>query len=121
MMYGNPYLQNQIPVPMNNYYQPQKHEIVKVNGENGAKAYQMAPNSSALLLDETEPVVWLKTTDGAGYPSLTPYAITPYKKEEPIDAIKALDLRISKLEEIMNESDNAAAKSKRSKSADSAD
>ena len=32
--------------------QPQvRSEIVKVNGENGARAYQLAPNSSALLLD----------------------------------------------------------------------
>ena len=120
-MYGNPYLQTQNP----NYYQQpmqvQRHEIVKVHGENGAKAFQMAPNSSVLLLDETEPIVWLKTTDGAGYPSLTPYAITPYKKEEPVDAIKALDIRISKLEELMNESNPESAKPKRSKSADPAD
>jgi len=120
-MYNNPYLQSPIP----NYYQQpmqaQRHEIVKVNGENGARAFQMAPNSSVLLLDETEPIVWLKTTDGAGYPSLTPYAITPYKKEEPVDAIKALDIRISKLEELINEPDNAAAKQKRTKPTDSAD
>ena len=35
----------------NSPMQPQiRSEIVKVNCENGARAYQLAPNSSALLL-----------------------------------------------------------------------
>lgn len=63
--YSNPYGQT-----MQQALQP--CSITKVSGENGAKAFGMAPNSSALLLDETAPLVWLKTTDGAGYPTLTP-------------------------------------------------
>ena len=35
----------------------QRQEIVRVNGKNGADAYQMAPNSSILLLDETAPII----------------------------------------------------------------
>ena len=35
----------------------QKQEVVRVNGRNGANAYQMAPNSSILLLDETAPII----------------------------------------------------------------
>ena len=42
-------------------------QVVRVSGENGARSYQMGANSSVLLLDETEPIVWLKTTDGASY------------------------------------------------------
>jgi hypothetical protein len=38
-------------------YTVQRQEVVRVNGRNGAEAYQMAPNSSALLLDESAPVV----------------------------------------------------------------
>ena len=42
----------------NSPMQPQvRSEIVKVNGENGARAYQLAPNSSALLLDELMDVI----------------------------------------------------------------
>ena len=52
-------------------------EVIRVHGEEGAKAYNLAPNSSIILMDETEPVVWLKTTDGAGYPTVTGYDITP--------------------------------------------
>ena len=56
---------------------PAKTEVVRVHGEEGAKAFPMGPNSSALLLDETQPAVWLKTTDGASYPTVTGYAIAP--------------------------------------------
>lgn len=35
----------------------QRQEVVRVNGRNGANAYQMAPNSSILLLDETAPII----------------------------------------------------------------
>lgn len=97
-------MMNQYP----NYYSPyQRQDIVKVNGRNGAEAYQLAPNSSALLLDESMPVVWLKQTDGAGYPSLTPYKITPYQPDPPID-IKSLEERIMKLEEMVNEKSNTS-------------
>ena len=63
--------------------QPQgiKSEVVRVNGQNGANAYQLASNSSILLLDETAPIIWLKTTDGAGYATVTPYKIEPYTPE----------------------------------------
>lgn len=82
--------------------QPQgiKSEVVRVNGQNGANAYQLASNSSILLLDETAPIIWLKTTDGAGYATVTPYKIEPYTPEPAID-IKTLEGRISKLEEMM--------------------
>lgn len=105
-MYGyyqnyNPYMQQQNMLPAQTVT---RQEIVKVNGENGARAYQIAPNSSVLLLDEQSPIVWLKTTDGAGYPTITPYTITPYQTEQQID-ISSLESRIKRLEDRLNESD----------------
>ena len=44
---------------------PQRCQVIKVNGRNGADAFRMAADSSVLLLDENDPIVWLKTTDGA--------------------------------------------------------
>ena len=64
---------------------PQRMEIVRVNGENGARAYQLPPNSSALLLDESAPLVWLIQTDGAGYKTATPYTIAPYQAQPAPD------------------------------------
>lgn len=76
-------------------------QIIKVNGENGARAYQMMPNSSALLLDETAPLVWLKETDAVGYPSLSAFKIEPYTPEPKPD-LKQLMERLISLEERLN-------------------
>ena len=75
--------------------------IVRVSGKPGAEAYQMPPNSEALLLDETQAVVWLKTTDGAGYPRLTAYDIVVHEEEKPAD-FKSFEERLKRLEEIVN-------------------
>lgn len=82
---------------------PAKQEIVKVNGKPGAEAYAMSPNSSILLLDISAPIIWLKIIDGAGYPTLTPYTITPYTQQTVEDklgqTVSKLDERISRLQE----------------------
>lgn len=96
--YYNPYVQQ----PQN--YQPilPQQQVTKVNGENGARAYGMGANSSALLLDECGTIVWLKITDGAGFPTITPYDITPHQVAKAPD-FTTLESRISKLEETVNE------------------
>lgn len=84
------------------YPQPiKKTEIIHVNGENGARAFQMLPNSQALLLDDTAPLVWLAQTDGAGYKTVTPYSIAPYQPEPELN-IKDIDLRLKKIEEMID-------------------
>lgn len=80
--------------------QTMPQQIIKVNGENGARAYQMMPNSSVLLLDENNPIVWLAQTDGAGYKTITPYNITPYAPPEAQD-FNSLSDRLKRLEEII--------------------
>jgi hypothetical protein len=97
-----------------------RQEVITVNGRNGAEAYQMAPNSSILLLDETAPIVWLKTTDGASYPTVTGYTITPIKPKlaptvESNELFTSLEERIKKLEELVNAKSDVA-KIKTSKS-----
>lgn len=78
-----------------------RQEIIRVNGENGAKAYQMSPNSSALLMDESAPLVWLVQTDGAGYKTAVPYTIAPYQAQQAPD-LHSLEERIQRLEEMIN-------------------
>lgn len=82
-------------------------QITHVNGENGARAYQMLPNSSALLLDDTAPLVWLAQTDGAGYMSVTPFEIKPYTPPKPID-LNELLARLESIEGKLNESNTTA-------------
>jgi hypothetical protein len=79
----------------------QRMEIIRVNGEGGARAYQMPPNSNALLLDEANPLVWLVQTDGAGYKTVTPYTITPYQAA-PAPDLGTLEQRITRLEGMIN-------------------
>lgn len=93
------------------YGQPAiKQEITRVNGGAGARTYasHMAQDSSALLLDESEPLVWLAQTDGAGYPTLTPYSIKPHQPEQQINT-NDLERRIKKLEDLIYESNTSNA------------
>lgn len=90
MPYMNPYLPQQ---PQYAPYQPQGymtagtspmlaqqqqqqpiHGFVYVTGVDGAKAYQMPPNSEMPLFDSTGECdrMYIKTTDGAGFPTLIP-------------------------------------------------
>lgn len=44
-------------------------DLIRVTGMDGAKAYQMPANSREALFDDTDDVVIIKITDGAGFPS----------------------------------------------------
>ena len=82
-----------------NPYNPvqQKQTIAKVNGKNGADMYQLPPNSEALLLDETAPIVWLIQTDSAGYKTATAFDLVAHK-EAPQATIQDLMERVEALE-----------------------
>lgn len=97
---------------------PQPCDIIRVNGKNGAEALQMAPNSKMLVLDETQPVVWLCQTDGAGYKTVIPYNISPLQPEPQVN-LQTLEERITALEGKFNEQSNTSS-NKRSKSSDDA-
>ena len=100
--YANPYMN---PYGMQQNYQPfpagPQMQVTKVNGENGARSFQLGPNSSALLLDESGLMVWLVTTDGAAYRTVAAYDIIPHQ-EAPKPDWSALDKRITKLEDMIN-------------------
>ena len=102
----NPYLGAQQP-----FQQAPRKEVVKVNGENGARAFPMGANSSALLLDESGTLVWLVTTDGAGYKTVAPFDISPHQAA-PAPDFNDLETRIRRLEEAIshgNPADSANA------------
>jgi hypothetical protein len=97
--YLNPYGMVQ-PYPTQQIQQPVQ-QVTKVNGENGARAYQIGANSSALLLDESGLMVWLVTSDGAGYKTVSAYDITPHQNV-PAPDYGSLEDRIKRLEETVN-------------------
>lgn len=113
--------------PFNQYMQQQQpqQQVVKVHGEEGARAYNLAPNSSALLLDETEPILFLAQTDGAGYKTISAYTIAPAQKEVKAEVnynekFSSLESRIIKLEERLNNESNTK-RSKRNEATESND
>ena len=65
----NPYGYN----PYNNNYNQMNQQLKQyafVNGIEGAKAYQMMPNQTIMLMDSDKPIVFMKTTDTLGKASL---------------------------------------------------
>ena len=83
-MFQNPYASL---IPQNQYYNPQMNNqqifpqeqpqnLIRVNGIDGAKAYQMPANSTVALFDSNEDVMYVKSTDGAGFPSIRTFEFT---------------------------------------------
>ena len=56
-------------------------QLIKVNGLEGAKAYQMGPNSCVALFHESEDILYVKSTDGAGFPSIRTFRFEPFEVE----------------------------------------
>jgi hypothetical protein len=106
--YFNPYSFQPQPVQ-------QPTQVVRVNGENGARSYQIGANSSALLLDESGLIVWLITSDGAGYKTVSAYDITPHQVA-PAPDYGTLEQRIARLEEAVNGTTDSSATRRRAKS-----
>lgn len=66
--------------------QPQRQSddrIIRVTGMDGAKAYSLPPNGRAALFDDTDDVVIIKTTDGAGFPSYRRARLDWIEEEPP--------------------------------------
>lgn len=120
--YGNG--QNPNMPPLYNYYNPMNYnsavmntknlphyEVIRVNGRAGAEAFQMGENSSVLLLDETANIIWFAQTDGAGYKTLTPFTITQYIEQPPVD-VNDLNDRVAQLENMIAEIKEAVSSGK---------
>ena len=112
--YQNPYMSRYNAMTSQ---QAPKYEIIRVNGENGAQALQMSPNSEAIVLDDTAPVVWLCQTDGAGYKTVRAFDIAPHKAAPQVD-IADIDARLKRLEEIYDGKPDAAVPKKHIKVTD---
>ena len=55
-------------------------QIVRVNGYQGAQAYQMGANAAAVLFDANDDIFYKKITDGAGFASIEIYSYAPAQK-----------------------------------------
>ena len=76
----------------------QKREVDRVNGRSGAEKYHLEPDSTAIVLDMNDPMIWFIQTDSAGYKSITPYDISPHEEPKLPDA-KSIDERLNGIDE----------------------
>lgn len=122
-MFQNPYAnllaQNQYYNPqMNNqqiFPQEQTQNLIRVNGMEGAKTYQMSANSTVALFDSNEDIMYIKTTDGAGFPSIRTFSFTEVKEEnkstQQVDYISRQEFEEFK-KELMNNGKQSISRSK---------
>lgn len=78
-------MMNQQPSQMGQFspqmaVQPQGNGLIRVTGMDGAKAYQMPPNSVVALFDGNEDIFYIKTSDGAGFSTIKPFRFSPMEE-----------------------------------------
>ena len=66
---------NGFPIGYQPYFQqpqpqPQTNSIIWVQGEAGAKSYMVGPNQTVQLWDSEDQVIYLKSADASGMPSM---------------------------------------------------
>lgn len=123
-MFQNPYAS--LMPPQNQYYnqqmtnqqflpQTQTQNLIRVNGIEGAKAYQMNANSIVSLFDVNEDIMYIKSTDGAGFPSIRSFRFEELKEDtqtEPsVDYISREEFEEFK-KELMNNGKQSISRSK---------
>lgn len=121
-------MQNQLNQNYPNYAgQQSNNQIIFVQGETGAKAYQIPINSTVLLMSSEANEFFIKSTDQAGFPTIKKYRfteVTPTKTTEQEQQVKtqnfvtreefeALKNEIKQLKEPKNEPDNENVKPKK--------
>lgn len=94
---------NVFPMGYQPYYQPQyqsqptqpttNNGIIWVQGEAGAKSYLVAPNTTVQLWDSEEQVIYLKSADASGMPSMK---VIDYKIRESNQPIHSNNSYVTK-------------------------
>ena len=92
--YRNPY-GSQTPVPA-----PQSTGIIWVQGEAGAKSFLVAPNTTVQLWDSEDQVIYLKSADASGMPSMR---ILDYT--ERVAEVPAIDVRNDDIDDMQKQID----------------
>ena len=67
-----------------NYTLPPQ-QILQANGKSSIDAMRMSPNSSVLIADSTQPIVWKCVSDGLGNVTAEAFDITHHKTDEEVE------------------------------------
>lgn len=96
----NPYISSyqmaqaaQYQAPMQNYNTGNSSGITFVNGIEGAKGYQLQPNSTVILMDSENSKFYIKSTDNVGMASIKGYKFEEDTVEDKSDIyVKKTDI-----------------------------
>ena len=89
----------------NSYFQPQRQELIKVNGIEGAKNYPLSPGSTVALFDAESDIMYIKSMDAGGFPSIRTFTFSEAISTPPSDMetrISSLETEIAQLKEALN-------------------
>ena len=81
--------QNAPMVNQQNNQQSQNSGIIWVQGEAGAKSYLVAPNTTVQLWDSENQVIYLKSADASGMPSIKTLDYTVRSSQGSLEAFKS--------------------------------
>ena len=89
----------------NNYFQPQRQELIKVNGLEGAKNYPLSPGSTVALFDAESDTMFIKSMDAGGFPSIRTFTFME-TTSNPTDTTESrlsnLESEIANIKEALN-------------------
>ena len=89
----------------NNYFQPQRQELIRVNGLEGAKNYPLSPGSTVALFDAESDTMFIKSMDAGGFPSIRTFSFIEMTSK-PTDTtetrLSAIEEEIASIKEVLN-------------------
>lgn len=90
---------------------PQQQNIQYVNDRQSVDAFQMAPSSSAILMDANQARFYIKQTDASGAATIKEYDFKEAEKEKPIEYVTKEEFEAykAKMKGGRHESNNADA------------
>lgn len=89
--YAQPMMQAQTPTQSQQTASQPNNSIIWVQGEAGAKSYLVAPNTTVQLWDSENQVIYLKSADASGMPSMKILDYTIRETTQPMQQTQAIN------------------------------
>lgn len=114
--YSNPYQArlDSLQAMQSQQMMPQRQELIRVNGDEGAKAYPIAPNSVVPLFDGNEDVIYVKGSDAGGFSTIRKFQLVeitgntapapvPSENYATKEYVSGLENRLAEMEKVISE------------------
>lgn len=118
-------------IPINNFYEGLSYlppqQVLQVDGRASVEKIRMAPNSTLLALDRTNPIIWFCSSDGVGNVTATPFDYTKHEEEPEISMsslqsqLNDLKTSVSQILEVIKDGNKPNSRNAKSKSENTSD